>query len=433
MHRRTSLHRIPSGGWAHAAVRWMRRPSLPVFLSRDLWSSDDAMRIHRSGTAAAYPQQPAVVKWLAICGAAMLWPLNVVRLSRAATAEFGPEVRSRRGISLRSQAWTQCALALTHSIPPEAYYTYALYERENYRRATRFLHDFEQPHLLRFVNTRSGTEILDDKVAFYQLAERRGLPIPTVFAVADAGQLVFSDPRADHLPSCDLFVKPARGWGGRGASLWTSQGTESYQRGFGTSTSANEASLVRREDLEASLRASSAAGGTLIVQRRLRNHSGLADLSLGAVLSARVLTAFVDGDAEFVRATMKIPLGGAVVNNYGIAAAIDFRTGVLGAASAHGPVLARYSTHPETGARIEGRCVPHWSAVVALALAAHREISQIPFIGWDIAFSETGPVLLEGNWNWGAEFLQKPHGSPLLDTRFADAYLTVTSAMRARS
>jgi hypothetical protein len=45
--------------------------------------------------------------------------------------------------------------------------------------------------------------------------------------------------------------------------------------------------------------------------------------------------------------------------------------------------------------------VPHWQALVAASLAAHRQFPDVCAIAWDWIITPEGPLLLEGNTGWG--------------------------------
>ena len=64
--------------------------------------------------------------------------------------------------------------------------------------------------------------------------------------------------------------------------------------------------------------------------------------------------------------------------------------------------------------------LPDWDAVLRYAKVAHRACSNFVFVGWDMAFTDHGPMLLEGNANWSADEYQSLSGEPLGHTKFAD-------------
>ena len=60
--------------------------------------------------------------------------------------------------------------------------------------------------------------------------------------------------------------------------------------------------------------------------------------------------------------------------------------------------MVRHSTHPDTGAQIEGVRVPAWDAVVETVETLAAEVPYVPFVGWDVLLSESGePVVIEAN------------------------------------
>src|SRR5262249_47499500 len=65
------------------------------------------------------------------------------------------------------------------------------------------------------------------------------------------------------------------------------------------------------------------------------------------------------------------------------------------------------------------RPLPDWNIALQHAKIAHQACSNFAFIGWDIALTDHGPVLLEGNANWNADEYQSMTGKPLGHTKFA--------------
>jgi len=109
------------------------------------------------------------------------------------------------------------------------------------------------------------------------------------------------------------------------------------------------------------------------------------------------------GEPEVVGAAMRMAIGvNHVVDNLhtgGIATAVDLDTGALGPASNLGADarLGWMDRHPVSGAQITGTRLPLWNEVREFALRAHRAFADRVLVGWDIAVTPNGPVLVEGN------------------------------------
>lgn len=405
--------------FATVAQRWFEMHNLPIFLSWRLWSKDESMRIHRCVIRVAFPHSPRYVWWSATLVSILLWPVRSLWLTRLYTKHFGPDVYRAVGKSLIRQSLEQVSFALIHSISPSAYYTYGLYEEENRNRATRYIQDYESMHLLPFLNNYQSTTILDDKLAFEQLCSQNGLATTSTVAITEEGHIKFCDPAQDRLPQQSLFIKPVVGFHGQGAMLWEYVSNGFYRSRKQEISAKEDDYLILHHDHLIQHLIQSSQQRSLLIQLQVTNHPSISDLSSGSLLSARVLTGIENGQAELIRAVLKLPIGQATTNNDGMAAPINEKTGVLGVATINGPNNSRYTHLPGTQTAILERALPDWDKAVELAICGHQLLQQFTFIGWDIAFTKSGPILLEGNWGWGIETLQKPYWSPLTDTRFA--------------
>lgn len=56
-----------------------------------------------------------------------------------------------------------------------------------------------------------------------------------------------------------------------------------------------------------------------------------------------------------------------------------------------------YDRFPGTDIPVVGFQLPDWEKALALVKAAASTVPEIRYIGWDVAFSENGPVICEGN------------------------------------
>ncbi len=82
------------------------------------------------------------------------------------------------------------------------------------------------------------------------------------------------------------------------------------------------------------------------------------------------------------------------------------------------PSLGWLDAHPITGAPITGRVLPDWPLMLETVLKAHLAFADRPFIGWDVALTDRGIVIVEGNAAADTDIVQRCCRSPLGDTRF---------------
>jgi len=369
------------------------------------------------------------VRWLAKT------PLRAAREAIFATRDYGHALREERGIPLIVQAATQWMLRMRFGLPPDCYYLLELHRPERRRVAGEWCS--LQECIALFVHMdrlTAGDDLpaITDKRVFLERCVARGLPVVPVLAEAADGDVT---PRAwsgaGPLPQRDLFTKPVDLWSGRGACAWTHVAADRWLGSDGRT--------LDQEGLLGWLREVSKERPH-VLQERIANHPDLAPLSRGGLCTVRVNTMRMpEGGFAPLLGVLKMPSGDQVVDNLaqgGLAAGIDPATGRLSSAIRKDARCAvrRYTEHPDTGARIEGRLVPFWTELQALAARAHEAFPKLVFCGFDIALREDGPVLLEGNDMPGLELIQMPHGRPIGTTRFPEVYdFHMRRARRARA
>jgi hypothetical protein len=125
------------------------------------------------------------------------------------------------------------------------------------------------------------------------------------------------------------------------------------------------------------------------------------------------------GKPRLLLAVLRITAGDNVIDNFehgstgNLVAPIDLDTGTVGAARGSirkdWPTMAAFSRHPETGHAIEGFKIPHWTAMIALALKSQQSLPALKSTGWDIAMTPEGPLLIETNAFYSVDILQVAH------------------------
>lgn len=346
--------------------------------------------------------------------AILIWPIGVLVCALWFTRRNGPVVAKRFGRSVPAQLGDQLRLAVTSGLLPPWYYIFELYRPGAMEKAYSYLTRGQTKYGVYRVlaEARGSSSPLGDKQAFARFcAERQVDALPVLLSV-HGGE--FSGP-AD-LPETDLFVKPVRGRGGRGAERWDYLGCGTYKHRDGRELGAT--ALLDR------LRGLSRAQPYL-VQERATNHPAMRDLSNGALNTIRIITCLDEHDRpEIIAAVLRMAVGDNVtvdnVHAGGLAASVDLREGRLSPATDMGvdAHLGWIDHHPDTGARIAGRVLPMWSEVRELVRTAHVAFRDWAVIGWDVAIMADRPRLVEGNSGPDIDLVQRPLCIPFGDARF---------------
>src|SRR5581483_3190558 len=148
-----------------------------------------------------------------------------------------------------------------------------------------------------------------------------------------------------------------------------------------------------------------------VVQEQLHNHPSIVELTGSSTLqTVRIATLIdADGGAKCLYAEWKVVVGDSVTDNFvegrtgNLTANVALSNGAVGAAQAPAPDgigFRRIPLHPSTGGSIEGFQLPNWPSVVELVLRAAEHFKPLRTIGWDIALTPSGPVIVEGNRWW---------------------------------
>jgi hypothetical protein len=349
------------------------------------------------------------------------WPSTILHAAYLA-ARLGPSRSRLYGKPPLRQFIEQIEVAAKWMVPPLWYYTFEFCDDERRTHAADYLQRVQmKPFIYRWLidrkQRRDPRKPFVNKTYFSSICLRHGLRAGAVIATVSWRYFSFVDPAMKELPPLDLFVKIKNGRGGRGAEKWSYRAGR-YRNAAGRSFTAAELTRYLRRKSWFEKR---------IVQYCLVNHSALADVNIGALATARILTARDElGGIEVTHAVFRMPQRrGASVDNIhagGIAAPVDVATGRLGRATDLGlrTTSRWHDRHPTTGAPIAGRVLPHWPATLDLVRRAHALIGDRVAVGWDVAILEDGPCLVEGNGKPDVDLMQRPHRAGLGASRFGE-------------
>ena len=328
-------------------------------------------------------------------------PYRVLVSSREARAV----VRRRDRVSILRQLLESCWVVARYEFEPRDYYQYRLYDPQNWARRGQYITQRQNLRLLRGVLGLGA--LFWDKRDFSRDCEAQGLPAIPLLAEWRDGRLVsFVEDWPD-----EFYSKPALGYHGFGVRAW------------------KNGSEVRSE-LERFI-VDHGGGEGAVIQPRVLNHPDLSGLSNGSLCTLRITGCKMpDGEIEFLLPTFRMPVGDSSVDNFGqgnLVAPVDVKTGRLGMGRRRDEegVIWSVESHPDTGQSVVGARVPFFEEALALCRRAHQAFPDPPMLGWDVALSKEGPLLVEGNYLFGSEAPQIAHDSPLGEPR----YITCMSSL----
>lgn len=265
-------------------------------------------------------------------------------------------------------------------------------------------------------NKKSLESQTEDKAVFYEICNRNDIDIPKFYFCAelsDSRFVEFRDKCINHPDDAAEYL---------GNEFITKDKDGAYGSGFhtfkrdGRKFIVDNKSILDIEEIPQYL-IDLEGKSPVIVQERVYDHSTLNDFSGSSALQcARLVTHRSEsGSVRLVYFMIKIILGSNILDNFSggmsgnmiaygdpetgqLKAAVRRRDGRLGLEEIH--------HHPETGAAFADLLLPNWSDAKALAFRAHGAFPGLDVIGWDIALTERGPLVLEGNAWWDPPLYQ---------------------------
>ena len=135
----------------------------------------------------------------------------------------------------------------------------------------------------------------------------------------------------------------------------------------------------------------------MLVEEYLIQHEKMNKLYDKSVNTLRIITFLDDNGVHILKTILKIGNGG-VVDNFssgGMYTFVDENGRVfVPAIDEKGNI---FETHPISKTKIVGFEIPDYDEVVKLIEKVGKVNDKVRYIGWDIAISKDGPVLIEGN------------------------------------
>ena len=141
--------------------------------------------------------------------------------------------------------------------------------------------------------------------------------------------------------------------------------------------------------------------GNVLVEEIIVQHPRMifGNTSVNTIRTHTVLDS--TGKAHVVKAILRAGVGDSVVDNYaqgGSIYEVDLKTGLVCSLGQSKSNSKNY-IHPDTNIIMLGYKIPNWELVIKESERAAEKLPQIRIIGWDVAITNDGVELIEGNHN----------------------------------
>lgn len=192
------------------------------------------------------------------------------------------------------------------------------------------------------------------------------------------------------LAICDkndaLIIKPEDGVEGNGITL---QKTPSD----------NDARIRLYEELKS---------GDYMIEERIRQHPEMSfnNSSVNTIRAHSIIDR--QGEVHILKMLLRAGVGDSVVDNYahgGCVYELDLKSGRIISPSLMKSGEEVY-VHPGSDIFMLGLQIPNWEKITTGVKQAHKLLRGCRFIGWDVAVTEDGIELIEGNHNPDYELLE---------------------------
>ncbi len=283
--------------------------------------------------------------------------------------------------------------------------------------ARQFVSKRELAKLQTAVNPRYWYDATEDKGVFYRICEHAGIPTPKVHALIFRGKQGWSRDGSPVATAAEFgrfletsapqssIVKPSRGVHGK--SVWAinkePEGAFSDSRGNRWSAGIDLARAILADDFF----------DAFVLQDRVTSHPALRSLTGSEALQSSRVVTYVDrnGKVNFVAASIRLITGKAVIDNIDWGRTGNFALQLVPETGrpldamtfAHDGRVMQWvapENHPKLRDRIADFRVPEWDGVLDLLTRAARTFLPIRTLGWDVAITPQGPMIIEANFRW---------------------------------
>lgn len=249
--------------------------------------------------------------------------------------------------------------------------------------------------------------LLENKIIFNDFCVSNGIPVPVVlFSYRNGrffakGGLEISDNEVNRVLSSSsanrIFAKLATGGCGKGISVFTKRNDDYFTSKWDGIVDARSIRMFcGNEDYH--------------FEEGLSQDQVLSQFCPDTINTLRVVTMNNSGDeCIFVGAAVRFGRMGGYVDNLaqgGVSVNLDVTTGELFEYGMREYDLTKYYEHPDTKLKFAHLVIPQWQKIKELIVHVSSLLPSFKEIGWDIALTLNGPVIVELNTGTGIYSVQ---------------------------
>lgn len=148
--------------------------------------------------------------------------------------------------------------------------------------------------------------------------------------------------------------------------------------------------------------------GKTLIEEKIIQHEKMSSLHPSSINTIRVVTLKKDGKVHIIGRILRMGQEGSVIDNStsgGIYVPID-ENGVISYPAFCDKTGESFQIHPTTKVFLAGFQVPFFKEAIELVSEIATEETEMNYIGWDVAITPDGPVIVEGNNLPTYEFMQ---------------------------
>ena len=253
------------------------------------------------------------------------------------------------------------------------------------------------------LNPRKYAVLAKDKYMSHLLLEKNNIPTPELYAYfhPEMGgacyEILRRELESKNVTSC--VVKPAVD-GAHGAGVFICKELV---------YTPEDCILIKTDGKQLSLRGfcNQNKSTSWLFESKVIQSDQLAKINRSSVNTVRFMTAlYTDGNVKIFATFIKIGRAGSDVDNAGgggnVDCAVNTETGECYNALQFNSYfdIRMVDNHPDSGEMINGMCIKNWDDIKKYLCDYQARIPQLKAIGWDVALTNNGPVIIEINNYW---------------------------------